>query len=417
MPRERAARLRWSRASEKPLRSQPPHADFAYPGQTAPAVADADGAGVAKIPLCAPHLEEYNEASSSSSTHVRIGPGINLVGRVQEGPAGCERSGQRTVGLAVDVVATPDGRLSSQYQWILTLDPVTSAKIMSYRPSGSRLEWPQVADQVRTLVAALAPMMGGRIDRTLTATARLAMWCYREGKPIDPEIWLQNETIHDFVLDSCSALGPDQGQAYRSCFRHMRAALALTGNGPRGLSAPRRFTTRPATPYDAREMAQLWCWAEHLSGQSREDALMLIALAYGCGLRQRELESVRGTHLRVLASGMVVLEVPCLDRITAARAPCQKFLADAARRVGHGRLYRPRRMAAHTMNSWRTSLPSCSLPALSPRRLRSTWVVELLSAGTDEALVAGTAGLSLEELADYRQFLPAGPHGTAPPPE
>lgn len=106
----------------------------------------------------------------------------------------------------------------------MTLDPAASEKITSYRPRQAPPEWEQVADQVRMLVAASAHMSPYSVDRLLRATARLAIWCHRQGVPHDTEVWLRHETIDAFVLAGCADLaqraGHEPDQAVRPTVGH-----------------------------------------------------------------------------------------------------------------------------------------------------------------------------------------------------
>ncbi|MEV1001756.1 hypothetical protein [Nonomuraea sp. NPDC050202] len=88
----------------------------------------------------------------------------------------------------------------------MTLDAETSATITGYRPQQAPAEWDHIAGHVRMLVAASADRSPYRIERLLTATTRLAVWCHRSGLPDDPEVWLRHETIDAFVLTGCTDL-------------------------------------------------------------------------------------------------------------------------------------------------------------------------------------------------------------------
>ncbi|MFG1705395.1 hypothetical protein ACFLIM_19575 [Nonomuraea sp. M3C6] len=80
-------------------------------------------------------------------------------------------------------------------------------------------------------------------------------------------------------------------------------------------------------------------------------------------------------------------------------------------------MFRPRRAARHAKNlfsSWTARhRPTGGLPALSVRRLRSSWIVELLSARIDLGVVAAAAGMSTSALARYQHFVPALDEPTA----
>ncbi len=93
------------------------------------------------------------------------------------------------------------------------------------------------------------------------------------------------------------------------------------------------------------------------------------------------------------------------------------MLVHAADRPGNAFVFRPGRAARHAKNlfsSWTARHPPTGgLPALSVRRLRSSWIVELLSARIDLRVVAAAAGMSASALARYHHFVPALDQPTA----
>lgn len=312
--------------------------------------------------------------------------------------------------LSVDVVALGNGRLSCRYEWGVTLDPRTSAIITGYRPQKVPPEWEHVCGHVRMLVAASAERSPYRVERLLTATARLAVWCHRFGLPDDPEVWLRHETIDAFVLTGCTDLAPGSAQTYRSWLRHMRATLAWLERGEQ-MPPPMKAPKTVSPPYSPAQLGRLRGWAERLPGQARGDALALMALAFGCGLTSGEVAAVRTGHLRHLDSGAVVVTAPGTGRLIVCRAAWEDVLADAADQPGNRFVFRPGRAARHAKNlfsSWTARhTPTGGLPALSVRRLRSSWIVELLSARIDLGVVAAAAGMSASALARYHRFVPA----------
>ncbi|WP_221762254.1 hypothetical protein [Nonomuraea sp. WAC 01424] len=292
----------------------------------------------------------------------------------------------------------------------MTLDPDTSQAITTYRPQHAPPEWDLIADTVRMLVAASARTSPYRVQRLLTVTTRLAVWCHRTGLPDDPEVWLRHETIDAFVLTGCTDLAPGSAQTYRSWLRHMRATLAWLERGEQ-VPPPMKAPTAVSQPYSAAQLGQLRAWADHLRGQARHDALALMALGFGCGLTPGQLAAVRGTHLRHLDSGAVVIAVPDTSRLIVCRAAWEQVLAETATAVGDSFLFRPRRLVPHFKNlfsGWSARhRPTGGLPALSARRLRASWLVELLTARIDPGVVAAAAGMSVAALARYQHFVPA----------
>jgi integrase len=319
--------------------------------------------------------------------------------------------------LSINVIKHPDGCLSSRYGWWVTLDAATSAKITAYRPRHAPPEWDAVAGLVRALVAASARMAGYDVERLLHATARLAIWCERSGLPRDADVWLRHETIDAFILTGCTDLSPRSAQTYRAWLRRIRAALAWAERGeqaPPAMTAPTGVTP----PYSSGELAGLHTWAEHLPDRARADALALMTLAGGCGLAPGELAQVRGSDIRITGTGPVVIDAPALDRLIVARACWENQLAALAEAAGDAYLFRPGRTTPHAKNligSWCSAhRPGPGLPAISARRLRSSWIVELLSARIDTNVVAAAAGLaSPAALARYQHFVPPLDEATA----
>ncbi|SFJ98576.1 hypothetical protein SAMN05216275_1158 [Streptosporangium canum] len=299
--------------------------------------------------------------------------------------------------------------MSSRYEWCMKLSPAASAKITAYRPRQAPPEWEQVADRVRMLVAASAHMSPYNVERLLHVTARLAIWCHRQGMAHDPEVWLRHETIDAFVLAGCTDLAPRSAQTYRAWLRRMRATLAWIERGERVPPALKAPADRSA-PYSPTHLARLRSWAENLTGQARSDALALMGLAVGCGLAPGELAAIRGEHVRPIGSGAVVVDASHLGRLIVARATWEQHLAEAAALAGDRYLFRPRRTttyAKNLINSWSTRhRPTSGLPTLSVRRLRASWIVELLSDRIDPAVVAAAAGLTSPALARYQHFVP-----------
>ncbi|WP_113698812.1 hypothetical protein [Nonomuraea lactucae] len=251
----------------------------------------------------------------------------------------------------------------------MTLDPATSEKITGYRPQKAPPEWDHICGHVRMLVAASADRSPYRVERLLTATTRLAVWCHRSGLPDDPEVWLRHETIDAFILTGCTDLAPSSAQTYRSWLRHMRAMRAMLAWLERGEQAPPPMTA-PKTvspPYSPAQLGQLRGWAERLPGQARGDALALMALAFGCGLTSGEVAAVRTGHLRRLDSGAIVVTVSDTERLIVCRAAWEDVLARAADQPGDRFVFRPGRAARHAKSTKRPSTPKeTATPELSP---------------------------------------------------
>ncbi|MET7300370.1 hypothetical protein [Embleya sp. NPDC005575] len=292
----------------------------------------------------------------------------------------------------------------------MTLGEEVSRRIAGYRPRMPAHVWVRVGPQVRAVVAAARPATPDQARQAMHALARLASWADAGGIPPEPDLWLRTETIDAFVLAGCASRSPRSAVTYRSMLRRLRDALVWVR---RGEAPPVRMAvpTPRIAPYDIGEMSELRCWARLLPGQRRADALGLLALGAGCGLAPGEIVAARGTDFRVTGNGAVVFDPPGRGRPLACRADWEDELAELVAEAGPLPLFRPGRTTAASRNligNWCTrTRTDRRLPRLSTRRLRATWIVDLLTDRIDHAVIAEAAGMaSPAALAAYHRFVP-----------
>lgn len=302
------------------------------------------------------------------------------------------------------------GCLSSRFRWTVTLSPEVSRRIRDYCPRLPRHQWVPVADQVRAVVAAAAPATCYEAGHLLHVVGRLAVWADRSGLPRDPGVWMRTETIDAFVVSGCAGMDGSTVQTYRSWLRRVREALVWVQRGeapPVRLSSPRG----PQPPYEQGELRRLRMWASCLAGRARLDGLALMALGAGCGLAPGEIAKVRGHHVHLTPSGVAVVDSGLPGRLVVCRAGWEAVLAELVEASGSGFVFRPGRKTAAAKNlisSWpQRHRPRPGLPPLSARRLRSSWIVELLSERIDPVVIARAAGMaSPAALAPYHRWVP-----------
>lgn len=308
--------------------------------------------------------------------------------------------------------------MSSRYEWTVTLDPVTSAKITRYRPKDAPPAWEAVAPLVRSVVAATVTQVPYDVEQLLHVTSSLALWAEASGLEREPATWLRNETIDAFVLSRSRTLRASSIRTYRTWLLRVRSALAWS---ERGEAAPVRLkaTPEPYQPYTPVELAGLRHRGTHLPGQQNTDALALISLGAGYGLTPHEIAASRGHHITRLPRQGPVLHTG-VDRIVPlpARPPWEDLVEELADQAGSGYLFRPGRSVEYAKNlisSWPLSHPTpAGLPSLSARRLRASWIVELMMARIDHALIAQAAGLaSAASLARFQHYVPPLDDATA----
>jgi integrase len=167
----------------------------------------------------------------------------------------------------------------------------------------------------------------------------------------------------------------------------------------------------PSVPYTPAEQAALRSWADGQTTPYKSvNCHVLLALGLGAGLSAAEACEVRAGHVHIDADGVLIDipgkragQVPVLAvwepaLITVARAALRPTLY----------LFRPGR-AASTRNQVCNFVYTTNVGWVRPNliRMRATWMVTHLAAGTPVKAVVQAAGVdSLEALTCYLRYVP-----------
>jgi len=245
-----------------------------------------------------------------------------------------------------------------------------------------------------------------------SAATRLVSWCWESaGLPLERHIVFHRDTIARFISVGCPELKPASRGNLRSQLLRMSEIL--------GQPAPRRLTalppSDPSAPYSPEELVSLRSWA---SGQStagrRANAAVLLALGAGAGLSASEIGKLRVADIQVDKLGVLV-------NVTGNRArsvPVLREWEDAL--IERAASMDPEKYAFRENHT--TFYPNLvsnfvdrGHPArvrLTTQRLRATWIVRHLDAGTPVvALMEGAGVESLEAFTRYVRF--TAPHSLA----
>lgn len=269
----------------------------------------------------------------------------------------------------------------------------------------------QPVTPVEHFAAAMAADLGlgdGSSDRrTRRQLLRLTQWATAEGMALDREVILDPDSVERFVA---TALSEERSRAtYRAVLR--RVGPLLTRQAP---WEPRQETIarRPlALPYRAEEVLTLVNDAVNQPTRSRQRAAWaLLVLGLGVGLDGRWATRVRASDVSRRGPAVAVdVGEPGARSVVALGAWEDELLALAATAgeeflVG-GRSTSSRRTGHLTE---RLIVPT-GHPRLAPARLRSTWLLWHLEAGTRLPELCHAAGLQgigmLSELLQYAEPL------------
>lgn len=287
----------------------------------------------------------------------------------------------------------------------------------SYRPKMPPAVWARIKPICVTAVEA-TPIESdkGKFD-TLRATASLVRWCTETaGFDLDPEILFTRPTVAYFVENGMAHTTEATRGNWTSLL--LRVCAANNPTDADLIQVPRHSKSDPSAPYTPEEIDVLYRWARGQNTELRVRSLSLsLSLGLGAGIDGGELRFLRTRDVTIDADGVLVTincvkrrsrEVPVLrswEELVRTSIPWEEGPDSWAFRPGCKR-------DANVVNSFIANLPKATTARgrtvpLSGRRLRATWIVGHLAAGTPAPLLAEVAGLeSFRGLERYLPFLP-----------
>lgn len=257
------------------------------------------------------------------------------------------------------------------------------------------------AEPVVTTVRAEVPYKDHEI---LLATTRLAHWASHNGIQLDHASVFSDSVIDGFIREGLPTHKDASRGTVRSQLRRVRDVL----HGRPQPTAEVLSGADPATPYSADELATLSPWASQQKTPAfRRDARTILALGLGAGLSATQIGDVRREDVLDDDDGVQVRVTGERERTVQVRRFQEKRLRKAAAAVQPGEhLIRPGREG--TARNFVTNLVDRGADsAHGPKttRMRATWLVHHLNAGTPVGVLMNAAGLdSLKALTRYLEF-------------
>tara|TARA_R100000306_G_C4365943_1_gene137646 strand:+ start:279 stop:1265 length:987 start_codon:yes stop_codon:yes gene_type:complete len=287
--------------------------------------------------------------------------------------------------------------------------------IRNYQPSTRTApgQWHSVAPVVRDWVSCAAPTHHARARQLLSAGANLALWCLDQSIPVTTDTALRDTTIERFcaVAEHSDRYSATTRATIRSRLRCLAQANRVSGNAA-ALPPIARRRVRP--PYSPQEVSALWRLPRvqpTATKRRRLEALLVLGLGAGCAAE--DLRHLRPSDVRAGPSGVVVtIQGPrprtvCVLDCYAVRAAAVVTACDETYLIGG---VKPTRRSVTTGLLQRMA-GDPGAPTLEPGRLRSTWLLTHLMAGTRLDVLMDAAGLStpasILDLIRYLQPLPA----------
>lgn len=271
--------------------------------------------------------------------------------------------------------------------------------------------WPVIAPFVKAALTDSALTSQHQAASLTSALARHVYWCWQQGYPLERNVVLRREIIAASVAAGSVGVSPRTQSSLRS--RLLRLSETLVEGPNRHPRIPAIPVSDAQAPYTDREVTLLRSWATNQNTTYRTvNATMILALGLGAGLVAREMAGVTAADITVDDDGVLVSvtagarprTVPVLGEWEATIGT----VAQAAMRSNMWLLL-PRRRDAYNRNMLSNfTLDTINRPfSINAGRLRATWLVRHLTAGTPVNLLADAAGLaSAAALAPYVAHVP-----------
>lgn len=277
----------------------------------------------------------------------------------------------------------------------------TTLDLSDYVPDLPSDDWLVIRDFVVRAACEAIPHLTYSDASVVNAIAHHVDWCVNVAG-----YTMTRETV--FRRDVIAAAASMMPTAH-SASRGRRRSLMLRVGEVLGVITPQKPLTplaasSPSAPYSGTDAFEVARWAVSQRDEHRLSSRALVALGLGTGMPTREICATRAAD--ILYDGAVVRAG---DRLTPVLEQWQRELAELASLAAtpDSALFRPG-VAWH--RNMVTTFVARSLPEGIPptaQRMRATWLVEHLTAGTPMQDLLAAAGLrSMDALVRYEQFLP-----------
>ena len=283
----------------------------------------------------------------------------------------------------------------------------SSAPTRDFRPINALPYWDVIGDFTRDAVVEVAAV-SGRPERDLyPAAVAFVLWCWQSrGTPLERRRVFRWCVLEEFIHLGMTHYTKGSKATHRSTLTLMvrvpNPAEALAGRRP----IPR---SQPTRPYTVQEIAALHSWAlSQGTDRRRQDAIALLALGLGAGLATREILGVTVTDLNIRGDQMHVIVWESRPRVVPVlpswQRPLHRILDDLE---PDGWIFRPGRASAASGQISDFLLRARTELDVRPSRMRTTWLLHHLFAGTRPQELLRISGLkNLAALDKIAGFVP-----------
>ncbi|WP_150307210.1 site-specific integrase [Planctomonas psychrotolerans] len=278
-----------------------------------------------------------------------------------------------------------------------------------YTPMIPAEHWTMISGFVRHTVREAAPLTAYSEKQLYPAAARLALWAWQTASlPLEADVVFSAPVIDRFSAEGLLQYTNAGRNTMRARLRRMADVLLGPDKDPDRHRPMGK--SDPSAPYTQRDVSALRSWAASQgSEERRSSAGALLALGLGAGLAGKEIVGLRVADIEQDELGILVQVRGASARAVPVLRDWEQPLADRLSGA-HNDTWAFRNGQEGGNPNLITDFVSRSYGRvnLQARRMRATWLVHHIAAGTPLVPLLRAAGLqSPEALGRFMRFVPA----------
>lgn len=268
-----------------------------------------------------------------------------------------------------------------------------------FRPKMPPAEWAAIERYVHDVVGRAEPLVTYSSQQLYPVVARLVQFAHHVHMPLEDDEVLDPFTVERFAQFHLDSYNRASRNSMRARLRRVSEALLGDAAAVRTRALGKAEASRPYTP---KQVAELDGWAlAQPSAERRTSARALLALGLGAGLTGAEIIALRTSNIRTIEATTYIDVAGADERVVPVLPDWADELGQRLAFVGEdGWAFRSEQRGGNI--NLITDFVSRNGPhmPLQARRMRATWLVHHLEAGTPVKALLRIAGLKSAEALD-----------------
>lgn len=289
-------------------------------------------------------------------------------------------------------------------------NPSASADVRQlheFRPINALPYWDVIGDFIRDSVVDAATRSGRPAEDLYPAVVPFVLWCWQtRGTPLEVPRIFRWRVLEEFIHRGMTGYLSGSRATHRSALTLVVEVLNPADVRPDHRPIPR---SKPTEPYTSVEVASLYGWATSQgTARRKQDALALLALGLGAGLATREILGVKAADIDSRTDQLLVMVWEGRPRVVPILESWQSSMRQVIQEASPDSwLFRPGRTSATSGQITDFLQRARTHSDVRPARMRTTWLLEQLAAGTAPADLLRISGLkNLAALDKITHFTP-----------